>query len=412
VKRPQTWFHARRARGYALILAIGISIASAFSASSIVVGTDPQTWRPTGVDFEAFHAAARIALSGDAKRVYERGPVEAQERAETRIEHDGYYPFIYPPTFLLIILMFGWLPAWLGYLAFLGCETALLTSLLLRVLPGRSTFWRIVSVLAFPAILVNVEAGQNGMLTASAFAAGLVWLDRKPALAGTCLGMLICKPHLAVAVPLILLCGRRWCALAAFIAASASLLAASVLLFGVSTWAAFLHSAPFVIKDFIVSSTVYQSRMASVFGAMRLLGDGLPVSYAVHSATLLTVLAIVAWLRPASGASSVALMAAAGLLLPPYVFDYDLACLAVPLAWLLACGAKQHFLPGERPVMAAAFVLPIMVHPIAAGLGIPIAPLILCALLSIVARRIRLESVAGDLVERFDKVEDAHPRVF
>ncbi len=396
MEQPTTWFHRERARGYALIFAIGMSIAAAISAGNIVVGTDPRAWRPIGVDFEAFHAAAALALRGDARRVYERGPVEAQERAETQIEGRGYYPFIYPPTFLLLILVFGWLPYWLSYLAFLGCETALLTSLLVRVLPGRSTFWRVVPVLAFPAILVNVEAGQNGLLTASAFAAGLVWLDRRPALAGTCLGMLVCKPHLAVAVPLLLLTGRRWRALAAFTIASAGLLAASVLLFGVSAWAAFLQLAPPVIKAFIATSAIYPSRMASVFGAMRLMGFGLAASYAVHGAAVLAVLAVLAWLRPANGASSAALMASAGLLLPPYLFDYDLACLAVPLAWLLACGATQNFLPGEPPVIAAAFALPIMVHPLAAGAGIPLAPLILCALLSIVARRIWLQSVCGD----------------
>ena len=48
----------------------------------------------------------------------------------------------------------------------------------------------------------------------------------------------------------------------------------------------------------------------------------------------------------------------AGLLASPFVLDYDLTLLAVPLVWLLGEGRRSGFLPYEKALMALAFVAP------------------------------------------------------
>ena len=57
--------------------------------------------------------------------------------------------------------------------------------------------------LAFPAALWNITAGQNGFLTAALYRRHLLGLlERRPALAGICLGLLTYKPHFGLLFPI------------------------------------------------------------------------------------------------------------------------------------------------------------------------------------------------------------------
>ena len=55
--------------------------------------------------------------------------------------------------------------------------------------------------LGFPAALWNVTAGQNGFLTAALIGGTLGLLERRPALAGVCLGLLTYKPQFGLLFP-------------------------------------------------------------------------------------------------------------------------------------------------------------------------------------------------------------------
>ncbi len=383
------WLTGTRARAYALILAIGFSGASLFSAAQIVRPHGPARL-PDGVDYVAFTAAATLARQGQAPLTYSRAPMESLERSQAWIENAGYYPYNFPPFYTLLILPFALLPYALGYGAFVGGSASLLVGWLSRVIPAPTRLWRSVAVLAFPGLLINVEAGQNGMFSAAWFAAGLIWLETRPVLAGAALSVLLCKPHLAVAVPPMLVLQRRWSALAGFCLGGALLCGAGLLAFGTPVWAAFLHAAP-AARAVIEVSRENPARMASMFGAARLLGASVGWAYAwqVVSAALALVMCVRA--RRGSAGSAVAMMVAAGLLITPYLFDYDLACLAIPLAWLLQQGVRTQFRRFERPVMIGALFLPLLLRPASLGTGLPIAPIILIALMSAVAARSRQE---------------------
>jgi hypothetical protein len=77
----------------------------------------------------------------------------------------------------------------------------------------------------------------------------------------------------------------------------------------------------------------------------------------------------------------------AGLLASPFILDYDLALLAVPLVWLLGEGCRSGFLPFEKALMAFAFALPLLSRVVAGALGLPLAPLIIATLLALILRR-------------------------
>ena len=55
-----------------------------------------------------------------------------------------------------------------------------------------------------------MTAGQNGFLTAALIGGTLGLLERRPALAGVCLGLLTYKPQFGLLFPIVLIADRRW----------------------------------------------------------------------------------------------------------------------------------------------------------------------------------------------------------
>ncbi|MDB5736863.1 MAG: hypothetical protein JWO65_531, partial [Sphingomonas bacterium] len=66
--------------------------------------------------------------------------------------------------------------------------------------------------------------------------------------------------------------------------------------------------------------------------------------------------------------------------------DYDLAALAIPLAWLFGEGLRRGFLPWEKAALVAGYLLPLVARDLALDLGVPIAPLVLIAVFAACAR--------------------------
>lgn len=81
------------------------------------------------------------------------------------------------------------------------------------------------------------------------------------------------------------------------------------------------------------------------------------------------------------------MLIAATLLTSPYLLDYDLVLAAVPLAWMLAQGQAQGFRAWDKIALLAAYVLPMISRITAMQMGVPVAPLVLGALLAVTLRR-------------------------
>ena len=193
-------------------------------------------------DFVSFWTAGQLALQGHAAEAYTRLPHFA---LQLELHHDpgwGYLAFFYPPFFLLLCAGFallGFFPAlcvWLA--ATLACYVAALRALLPKGLRDGMPVW--VLFLGYPAVMINAGFGQNGFLSTALFGGAAVWLDRRPALAGICLGSLAYKPQLGIIVPLALIVARRWRCFAVAAATVLVLAAAATLAFGTDVWPAFM----------------------------------------------------------------------------------------------------------------------------------------------------------------------------
>ena len=80
---------------------------------------------------------------------------------------------------------------------------------------------------AFPGILANAMVGQNGFVTAALLGGALIFMERRPLLAGGLIGLLSFKPHLGILIPVALVAGGHWRVIAAAAVTVALLFVAS-----------------------------------------------------------------------------------------------------------------------------------------------------------------------------------------
>ena len=218
----------------------------------------------------------------------------------------------------------------------------------------------------------NVAVGQNGFLTAALIGGTLVAIPRRPLLAGILLGLLTYKPQFGLAFPLVLAAAGHWRCFGAAAATAVLLAAASLALFGLDSWAAFLPSLGQTTQAVMQEGRADLAKLHSVFGAVRTLGGGAALAWSLHAAIALaaTLATAVLWRSALPFALKAAALALASLIASPYVYVYDLTVLAVPIAFLLQHARATGFRPGEREalVLAAALILAFAVVPFPAGI--------------------------------------------
>lgn len=376
------WLDAARARAYARIL-LAVTLIGAVGWIALSSGGLDRQAKPIGTDFVGFYTASRLALDGRPNLAYNVGVHWAAQRAlfDSKV---GYTAFFYPPPALLVCLPLALAP----YFVSLAVWLAATGFVFYRVLRGYLPSLDPVAFLAFPAVFVNAAHGQNGFLSAALVGGGLLVMDRRPVLAGACFGAMAYKPHLALVIPFALIFARRWTTLIVAAATAASFCLASLIAFGASTWGGFFADASFAGAA-LQNNLVGNEKMQSVFAAVRLLHGSLALAWGAQIVAALFAIGAL-WLlqRLAFRTSAEApAVVCAGLLASPFVLDYDLTLVAIPLVWLLGEGRRDGFLPFEKGLMALAFALPLISRIAAGAVGLPLAPLTIAAVLALILRR-------------------------
>jgi hypothetical protein len=210
---------------------------------------------------------------------------------------------------------------------------------------------------------------------------GLALLDRRPFLAGLFIGLLCYKPHLGILLPVILAAGGYWRTFFAAAVTVVALCLATLFLFGVEPWLAFIESRTvtrtIVLED--VSTGWY--KIQSAFSAVRGFGGSVAVAYTVQGAVAILVLSVLVWLwRRGATTSAKAAACVGSVLITPYVLDYDLMVLAPAIAFLALDGRERGFRPFEITLLASAWLMPLIARPVAQYAFIPIGLLTMLAL--------------------------------
>ena len=340
---------------------VGITLSIAF-VIVLAGGWLSGTWlfdtygRPIANDFVDVWAAGHLALDGNAAGAYDWTLHKAAEVEAVGHPFDNYYGWHYPPTFFFVAATLAVLPYIPAALIWLGVTLAGYVAAVWRILASRVG---IVVAMGAPATLWNATAGQNGYLSAALVGGTLCFMERRPILAGICLGLLSYKPHLGLLFPIALIASGRWRVFMTAAAVTVAMAALSLAVFGSESWQAFFEWVPTTSQVIFGQGAAGFSRLQSIFGVVRSLGGGETLAWSAQVAVASASAVVIAWLwhGDADFEIKAAGLSCAALLATPYLYIYDFVILTIPAAFLIKLALRRGFLASEGSGLFAAVVL-------------------------------------------------------
>lgn len=366
----------------------GAAVASVLAVIIVWSGLSPGGWvGPHGklstIDFCWIWASGKLAVLGMGARVYEPGLFLSL--------HDTFFHtgeclitfkhlYVYPPTFLFFTYVLGLMPYLIACTVWVAATLALYEAAIGSIVPRREAL--ILAIVPLP-VLVNMDLGHNGFLTAGLMGLSLAFIERRPWLAGIFLGLLTYKPQFGVLFPLALLAARNWRVIVSATATAGIFGFAAAVAFGWRGWPSFVASL-FDRTAGLSPDPSIGLRLDSIYswlfyGAHISASISLSVQAAIAVAVAIWI--YTAWARSVPYPMKAASLALGSLIVTPYVFYYDLCILSVAVALLIKDGLARGFLPGERFVILACFASLTLVT-------VPLAPVICAVLMCLAARRI------------------------
>jgi hypothetical protein len=268
--------------------------------------------------------------------------------------HGSFMPWTYPPQFDVVLAPFGLIPVGAAYALFVGA-TFTFYVVVLRATAGNN--FLLLLVVFLPAIQVTMACGQNGFLTAGLIGLVCLFFEDRPILAGLALGLMVIKPHLAIAFGTYAVLKRSWIVV---VTAAAVLLTSSAMctaVFGVQIWtdllASFRDSSVFLEQGYY---PLY--RMISAYAALRTAGLSAWAAFLGQLIVAFLVLGVVAFsvFRRMPSRVSLGLTAAVSVCISPYAYDYDFLIFGIGMA-LLVPRLIENTSDGERSIIYASLIV-------------------------------------------------------
>ena len=273
-------------------------------------------------DWSPLWTAGRLAWSNPA-RLYDFAYVT--ELQAPILENVGVRPFVYPPTALLLLAPAALLPFRMSFLLL-----AIGSCAALALATTRDWTTRLL-LIASPPVVLAVMTGQPSLLVCALAALGIARLKDREMSAGALLAVAaLLKPTLLLLLPVGLIAGRHWRAVAAASVTSAILFALSVLLFGFSPWLDWVQALP-RFRDIFDSYPALHRNGITPYALA--LGMG-AASQWITLAILPAVIAAAAFAFRRTDDWRIRFVAIVGgsLLASPYAMHYELAALAPVVA--------------------------------------------------------------------------------
>jgi arabinofuranan 3-O-arabinosyltransferase len=339
---------------------------------------------PVYHDFTSFWVAGWQALHGETASLSDQAAFKEVQDNFAGLGHSPHSLLSYPPTFTLILAPLAMLPYSTAFLTWesvtLVCCIAV-AYLIVRRQPAVSL------TLASPFTAWNFLIGQNGFLTASLLGSSLLLLERRPVLAGVFIGCLTYKPQFGILFPVALVAAGRWRACFSAALTAIFLAAASVAAFGVEAWAAFPRTLFAQGGETMFGSPEWGFLFQSVYGLILALHGGAALAWLAQglAAAGLGVIVWLVWRSPARYALKAATLSAGALIATPHTLAYDLAAIAIPVAFLASDQIRCGLLRGEQTTLIALFVAGLTVIPTTGKA--PVGAVIVVALLCLILRR-------------------------
>jgi len=386
-------------------------LATLVAVVSMIVGIALEVYLYRGVDFRGYYAAARVILAGG-------DPYDYRQVAPVLLEITGKMgnnPYYYPPWFALALTPLALLPYQLARAVWLLLNLAMMIAALVMTpavldwqVRGRRRWLAWLSAI-YLFIWLSLRFEQTGTMLFF-FLVLALWAARngRDLLAGISLALLLTKPNVTWLVFALLMLvfyqRQRRVAGWALIALAALLIVSTAVLPG---WCAHLREPGFGAgltsvldgPDRVKSIRLHTTLLHWLTYTFRMPGVAIWTVWGILAmgCLLWIVYALRARVEPGHLA---AIGVTVGLLLGPYVMQYDYPPLTVALFWVYR--ESRHLTGWQRwavlAVLGGAFSVPVWERPIYDGFWILVAMTVLLAGLGLRAighhRHRRVEAAA------------------
>ncbi len=379
----------------------GVIFVFLFLSVKLIIGSNfvsPQGYY-TLIDFRALWSAAYLAVSGRAADAYDPNILNQicwSLDPYIRMVNTGMYDpatipvrlyWLYPPTYLLVVAPLGLLPLTYSCILYLMGSFVGYLAVLKKFVPNNSV---LLALIAFPAVWSNFRLGQNGYLITTLFGLALLLLPKSPRLAGIFIGALCIKPHLALMFPVALLAIGAWSTILIAFVSGLIFIAASVYFLGFNAWEGWFNSLR-MARLILETYPFHWNFSPSVFALMRLSGAPLSLAYSAHFIVAILVASAVwkVWRTYSSWRIRQSILVLASILASPYMMDYDLTLLALPIALIANEGIEYGWMPSERQILMMLWALPMLMVFLSFYTSIQVGPIVLLLAIVFLMRRAR-----------------------
>lgn len=345
---------------------------------------------PMGVDFINVYAAGLLVLQGRPEAAYDWASHYEIQQLVTGEGFPGFF-WHYPPLFLVVAAATALFPYLLSFGLYIAASLAGYLKVFFRLAPQTKT--GLLATAAFPGVFINIMNGQNGFITAGLLGAGVLHLEKRPWLAGLFFGLLVYKPQFFVIIPALLLIGGYGKALTGTLASASIGLGLSFLVFGQKTWIAFFESTRLTQGIVLEQGSTGWEKIQSLFSFVRHWNGSIPLAYTAQILVAVAGIGCAAWIWRNKGslATKASALTGAILLTTPYVMDYDLVVLAVPIALLARRGEETGYRPYEKGLIALMWIMPLLARRTIGIYTGTLTPFLIMGLMAVCLARSRFE---------------------
>lgn len=386
-----------RAMCVALVLGYGLFVIHAYRDGFARAARGES---PLFTDFTTFYGASMVLKDLPVEFVYHPQVIAEANRRAGNAAYDGRLTpaqtegivgrFMYPPTFIVAALPWAWLPYLPALTLWLAVTALPYLWLAIRLFAGSP--WAVPAALAFPACVYNAMFGQTGFLLAGLIGLGLLHLHARPLLAGFLIGLASVKPHLGVLIPVALLAGGHWRATAAATTTVLAMVLATIVVFGLEPWYAFIGTSLVHVTGFEHGAFAWRTMISGLSAAVTL-GMSLDAAWWLQgglSALVAATVALTWWRRPADTSAQwrqAAVLCAAIPLATPMIYQYDLVIVGVALLFLAPDAIRHGASRIELALLAAVLTVLLLLKPLGAVPGVPLGVAALLAVFGVALRR-------------------------
>jgi len=318
-----------------------------------------------GGDFMVFYSFGELGLRGEWARQYDWASFHALQVSLVPQSTEYTYPPTYPPLVPALYVPFAMLPFAAAVAAWLVSSTGLyicLVAIASQAWREASRLHLILASLVFPPFVAHQALGQSTIWPLIGFVGGWWALSRgRPLLAGIVFSLVAIKPHLGIALAIVVLATRSWRVIAGIGLGGGAQALLTLTICGPEAIAAYVRTTVLVLRNpMLIDPTDPRHTHALRTSIEPLVGSTPATIVWLAVSALAAWLTITVWQKSGEWTLCLAALLLATLLISPHVQTYDAVLLAPATLWIAhwaLANDRKHMLL-ELAVLSVIFLIP------------------------------------------------------